>query len=153
MRGYFSIGVERLSKPMNAGNLFRSAHAFGASYVYTIGGSYQANGARSDTSKSVNHIPHYHYDSFEDLTLPVDCILVGIELVDEAKILPSFKHPLKASYLLGPEKGNISDQLLDKCKYIIKIPTKFCVNLAIAGAIVMYDRSISLGNYNIRSLK
>ena len=54
---------------------------------------------------------------------------------------------------MGPEKGNISDQLLDECKYIIKIPTKFCINLAIAGAIVMYDRSISLGKFNIRSLK
>src|SRR3546814_2552323 len=28
MRGYFGIGVEGISKPMNVGNLFRSAHAF-----------------------------------------------------------------------------------------------------------------------------
>ena len=26
MRGYFAIGVEGISKPMNVGNLFRSAH-------------------------------------------------------------------------------------------------------------------------------
>jgi len=36
-RGYFGIGVEGISKPMNAGNLFRTAHAFGASFVFTIG--------------------------------------------------------------------------------------------------------------------
>ncbi|MDE0409622.1 MAG: RNA methyltransferase, partial [Alphaproteobacteria bacterium] len=30
MKGYFGIGVEGLSKPLNAGNLFRSAQAFGA---------------------------------------------------------------------------------------------------------------------------
>ncbi|MEX2009990.1 MAG: TrmH family RNA methyltransferase, partial [Dongiaceae bacterium] len=29
MRGYFGIGVEGISKPMNLGNLMRSAHAFG----------------------------------------------------------------------------------------------------------------------------
>ena len=36
MRGYFAIGAERISKPMNLGNLLRSAHAFGASFFFTI---------------------------------------------------------------------------------------------------------------------
>ena len=36
MRGYFAIGVEGISKPMNLGNLLRSAHAFGASFFFTI---------------------------------------------------------------------------------------------------------------------
>ena len=35
MRGYFGIGVEGISKSFNVGNLFRSAHAFGASFVFT----------------------------------------------------------------------------------------------------------------------
>ncbi|MEE8144119.1 MAG: TrmH family RNA methyltransferase, partial [Kiloniellales bacterium] len=34
MRGYFAIGVEGISKPMNLGNLLRSAHAFGASFFF-----------------------------------------------------------------------------------------------------------------------
>jgi tRNA G18 (ribose-2'-O)-methylase SpoU len=38
-RGYFAIGVEGISKPVNLGNLLRSAHAFGASFVFTIGAS------------------------------------------------------------------------------------------------------------------
>jgi tRNA G18 (ribose-2'-O)-methylase SpoU len=36
-RGYFAIGAEAISKPVNLGNLLRSAHAFGASFVFTIG--------------------------------------------------------------------------------------------------------------------
>ena len=36
MRGYFSIGSERISKPMNLGALMRTANAFGASYVFSI---------------------------------------------------------------------------------------------------------------------
>ena len=35
-RGYFSIGVQNISKPMNLGNLIRSAHAFGANSVFTV---------------------------------------------------------------------------------------------------------------------
>ena len=36
MRGYFGIGVEGINKPFNVGNLFRSAHAFGVSFVFTV---------------------------------------------------------------------------------------------------------------------
>ena len=36
MRGYFGIGVEGISKAMNLGNLMRSAHAFGASFFFTV---------------------------------------------------------------------------------------------------------------------
>src|SRR3546814_8737917 len=34
MRGYFAIGAEGISKPMNLGSLMRSAHAFGASFFF-----------------------------------------------------------------------------------------------------------------------
>ena len=40
MRGYFGVGLEQSSKPMNAGNLFRTAHAFGASFLFTVNASY-----------------------------------------------------------------------------------------------------------------
>ena len=52
-RGYFAIGVEGLSKPMNFGNLVRSAHAFGASFFFTVGKSVPKHLApKSDTSRS-----------------------------------------------------------------------------------------------------
>ena len=36
MRGYFGFGAEGISKPMNMGNLVRSAHAFGAKFIFTF---------------------------------------------------------------------------------------------------------------------
>ena len=45
MRGYFGIGVEGVSKPMNLGSLLRSAHAFGASFAFTIGAAFDAKAA------------------------------------------------------------------------------------------------------------
>jgi hypothetical protein len=33
---------------------------------------------------------------------------------------------------------------------VVKIPTRFSINLAIAGAIVMYDRLVSLGRFAAR---
>jgi len=147
MRGYFAIGGERTSKSLNLGNLMRSAHGFGASFTFTIGATYEALEARADTSKGKQHLPHYNWDSVDELVLPQGCKLVGIELLDEAVDLPSFRHPLQAAYVLGPEAGSLSPELLSKCDYIVKIPTIFCVNVAMAGAIVMYDRVRSLGRF------
>jgi tRNA G18 (ribose-2'-O)-methylase SpoU len=147
MRGYFAIGAERISKPMNLGNLLRSAHAFGAKFFFTIGAHPKAFEARSDTSKASFHLPVYHWAVPAEIVLPLRCKLVGIELLDNATELPAFRHPLHAAYVLGPELGVLSDDLLSRCDHIIKIPTAFCVNVATAGAIVMYDRVRSLGSF------
>ena len=42
MKGYFGIGIEGPSKSMNVGTLFRTAHAFGASFVFTLRAQYDA---------------------------------------------------------------------------------------------------------------
>ena len=151
-RGYFAIGAERISKALNLGNLMRSAHGFGASFTLTIGATYQALEARADTSKGRQHLPHYNWGSVEELALPEGCRLVGVELLDEAIDLPSFRHPLRAAYVLGPEQGALSPELLARCQHVVRIPSSFCINLAMAGAIVMYDRVRCLGRFPPRPL-
>jgi tRNA G18 (ribose-2'-O)-methylase SpoU len=151
-RGYFAIGAERVSKSLNLGNLMRSAHGFGASFTFTIGATYQALEARADTSKGSQHLPHYDWVSVEAMQLPKGCRLVGVELLEGAIDLPSFHHPQQAAYVLGPEKGSLSPALLERCHHVVKIPTSFCINVAMAGAIVMYDRVRSLGRFEPRPL-
>ena len=87
-----------------------------------------------------------------ELALPAGCRLVGVELLDEAIDLPSFHHPQRAAYVLGPERGSLSPELIARCDYVVRIPTSFCVNLAMAGAIVMYDRVRSLGRFPPRPI-
>ena len=147
MRGYFAIGVERISKQLNLGNLMRSAHGFGASFSFTIGAQYSAMEGWSDTSRSIDHMPHYSWKTLDEMALPKGCSLVGVELMEGAVDLPSFRHPLRAAYVLGPERGSLSPELVAKCEHIVKIPTSFCVNVAMAGAIVMYDRVRTLGSF------
>ncbi len=152
MRGYFGIGVERISKPMNLGNLFRTAHAFGASFVFTVSAHYTISQAKSDTSIAPKHLPYYSFEDAESMTLPQDCSLVGIELVEDARELPSFRHPRSAAYILGPERGELSRAMLDRCDHVVRIPAAFSLNVATAGAIVMYDRLIALGRFARRPL-
>ena len=154
MRGYFGIGVENVSKPMNVGNLLRSAHAFGASFFFTISPSVDVRSMReSDTSGAFDHIPFYNFQKPEDILLPRQTSLVGIEFLEDAIELPSFRHPQRAVYMLGREKGNLSDEMLARCDHVIKIPMKFCINVGVAGALVMYDRLISFGRFADRPVR
>lgn len=153
-RGYFAVGVEDISKGFNLGNLVRTAHAFGASFFFTINASVSyAEVKSSDTSHAEVHLPFYTYKNLAEFSLPKDCALVGVELLDEAVDLPSFRHPLRAAYVLGPEKGSLSPGLVKRCDHIVKIPTRFCVNVGVAGALVIYDRMISLGNFAERPVR
>jgi len=147
MRGYFGIGVEGISKPMNFGNLARSAHGFGAKFIFTVAPLRAIGEPQSDTTRSRDHVPWYTYPSPGDLTLPDDCQLVGVELTEDAVDLPSFRHPSRAAYVLGPEGGSLSQQLLERCDYTVKIPMNFCINVAMAGVVVMYDRMHSMGRF------
>lgn len=148
MRGYFGIGVEGISKPMNVGNLLRSAHSFGASFFFTVNPTVDVRGMRdSDTSDAFGHLPFYNFETPADIILPAKAALVAVELLEDSVDLPSFRHPQQAVYVLGPELGNVSDEMLARCDYKIKIPMKFCVNVGVAGALVMYDRLICMGRH------
>ncbi len=148
MRGYFGIGAEGVSKPMNLGALMRTAHAFGAAFTFSVDAHHRVRDAyKSDTSKSVQHVPYYQWDGIADMALPRGCQLVGVELTDDAVELPSFRHPQAAAYILGREKGDLTNEMLARCAYVVKIPTRFCINVSLAGALVMYDRVLSMGGF------
>lgn len=158
MRGYFGIGIDSVSKAGNVGNLIRTGHSFGASFVFAVRpkrfvhNNELVTKSRPDTSKSEGQLPFYVYDGAADIVLPRGCRMVGIEMTDEAIDLPSFKHPLQAVYMLGGERNSLSPEILALCDDVIKIPTKFSLNVATAGAIVMYDRMRTLGGYPDRPL-
>jgi len=151
MRGYFGIGIEGVSKPLNLGNLMRIAHAFDARFFFTVGAKVNLRDEQhSDTSSSSGHMPLYRFEGVDDFRLPQGCRLVGVEFTEEAVDLPRFHHPLRAAYVLGAERLSLSEAMLARCAYVVKIPTRFSINVGMAGAIVLYDRLLTLGGYGAR---
>jgi|SRR3990167_925275 len=149
-RGYFGIGIEYSKKEVNIGTLWRTAHAFGASFIFTIGRRYTQQA--SDTCKTPKHVPLYHYATIEEFKAarPVDTMIVGIELDDNTIVLPSFSHPERAIYVLGAEDYGLSKEMKQLCNMIVAIPeAKFCLNVATAGSIVIYDRIAKNGGKDI----
>src|SRR5215475_8655496 len=83
MRGYFGVGVDGISKPMNLGNLVRIANAFEASFFFSIAPRLKLSDAQSDTSNAQGQIPFYSFSSAADFRLPVGCRLVGVEITED----------------------------------------------------------------------
>lgn len=145
--GYFGIVVWHPKTGVNVGTLWRSALVNGAAFVGTVGARYTRQ--CSDTPGTSNHLPLVHYTDLNDLIehLPHGCPLVAVELDDLAKPLPQFTHPRQACYLLGAEDHGLPSTILQRCHYIVQVPTvrDWSMNVAVAGSIVMYDRLVKEG--------
>src|SRR3954470_1083361 len=147
-RGYFGIGVESVSKSANVGALLRTAHAFGAAFCFIVGAGWDARAGRlADTADTPGHVPLWHFPDVDALQRPRHCALVGVELLETATDLPSFRHPINAAYVLGPERSSLSPAMLRRCRHVVRIPTRFALNLAVVGALVLYDRLLQHGRF------
>lgn len=138
-RGYFGIGVYQMKNNRNLGTLWRSAVNMNADFIFVIGKRFKKE--RYDTVKSYDKIPMYEYETYEDFynNIPYSCQLICIEQSDRSIPLSKVSHPLNCVYLLGSEDGGLPEKIL-KNKPIVHITSKSCLNVAVAGSIIMYDR-------------
>jgi tRNA (guanosine-2'-O-)-methyltransferase len=144
VRGHFGIGIVAAKTPANVGTLWRSAHAMSAAFIFTVGHRYGKQA--SDTVKAWRSIPLFEYETSVEMVsaLPKDAKLIGIEYPGDVS-LPDFCHPQQAVYLLGAEDRGLSNDEKDMCDHIVTIPTDRCINVAVAGSIVIYDRIAKAG--------
>lgn len=140
-RGYFGIVACNPKTGVNVGGLLRAAHVFGAAFVGTIGRRYQKEA--SDVTKAYRHIPLWHFTDEADFWahIPYDCQPIVVEIHPRARPLPDYSHPERAVYILGPEDGSVPASLVARAVSIVQIPSQFCLNLAAAGSVVLYDRA------------
>lgn len=137
---FFGIGIYHPKREVNVGSLYRTAASLGATFTFQIGSRFTLQS--SNTCQSWKFIPHFVYDSIESWhkAIPYDTVPIAVELTDSAIPLTNYQHPHRAIYVLGAEDHGLNDQILDICRDTIIIPGEFCLNVAIAGSIVIYDR-------------
>lgn len=142
MSGYFAIGISHTKTVANVGTLWRSAHLFGAAFCFTVGARYKRQA--SDTMKTWRSIPLLHFADMASLRahLPFDCMLVGVELNEQAVPVEDFAHPPRAVYLLGAEDHGLSNEEMAGCHRLVRLPGDRSMNVAVAGSLVMYSRHL-----------
>lgn len=141
-KGYCGIGIFRPKREMNMGGLLRSARAFGAGFVFSVGARWQI---QSSAVKSERDVPVFYFETLEQFiaSIPVNAHLICLEQVAGAQDLRTFRHPRQAIYLLGSEDTGIPPGLTRKYQ-TIAIPSQGSLNVASAGTIVLYDRLLKL---------
>ena len=141
MRGYCAIGIHQPRKAPNVGALWRTAHSFEAALMFTIGGDGYRRRA-TDTTDATKHVPYIAYPDFETFQAarPHGAALVCVE-TSGGTSLWDFEHPESAVYLLGSEDRGLPDEVLALAPVVVRIDVPLCLNVATAGALVLYDRA------------
>jgi len=136
---YSIIALHAPSKPINIGGALRAASCFDAASVIVGGGFFKTEAA--DTT-NFHHLKPLHVVQDVMNSIPYDCVPVAVEFIRGAIELQDYEHPVRAFYVFGPESGSLPARILDKCRDKVIIPSDFCLNLAVAVNIVLYDRRI-----------
>jgi len=145
VRGFFGVGVYRPKHESNVGSLWRTAVAYDAAFLATVGRRYTHQA--SDVGNAARHTPLHHYADLDDLIdhLPHSCPVVGVELDPRATLLDEFRHPERALYLLGAEDDGLPPEVLDRCHHLLTIPSALprSLNVAVAGGVVVAHRYLA----------
>lgn len=136
VRGYAVVALRRPKNISNVGSVLRAAGCYGVSMVVLES---QRVRSAADTQKAWRHIPTMLVDDVFDAR-PLQAEAVAVDLVDGARSLVDFIHPERAFYIFGPEDGTLDEETLSRCQKRVMVPTNFCMNLAAAVNVVLYDR-------------
>lgn len=136
-RGFSCVGLDNAKGHNNVGSALRAAGCYGASIVAISGARYKK--AKTDTQKNVKHLPLIQCDDLFDV-IPYECVPVAIDLIDGAVPIQDYVHPERAFYIFGAEDATLGHRVLSRCRDIIYIPTKQCMNLAATVNVVLFDR-------------
>jgi len=92
----------------------------------------------------------YHHKCLEKLTrivvydlkdiMPLICVPVAVEFVAVAKPLTTYKHPIRAFYIFGPEDGKLGKGVTEFCEDKVYVPIEGYMNLSAIVNVVLYDR-------------
>ncbi|EEE06885.1 MULTISPECIES: RNA methyltransferase [Burkholderia cepacia complex] len=140
-RGYAAIGLHQPKDPKNIGGVLRAAGCYDAALVVLSGRRYQR--ASTDTQKAFRHLPVIQTDDVLS-AIPVGAVPIAVEFTTTATPLTDFKHPESAFYIFGPEDGSVPNQIVAKCRDVVYVPTAYCMNLAAAVNVLLYDRLAKL---------
>jgi len=130
------------TKEHNVGSLVRTAHAAAAEEVLLVGDR-EWNVAAAKTAELYTQVTILtDENAFLEHLERKRWNLVAVELDSHSESLFDARYPERPCFLLGSEMSGIPNRLLKAASLVVEIPQWGlvpCLNLAVAGSIVVYD--------------
>ena len=139
----FAIAAWEISKEHNVGTLVRTAHAAAATEVI-LTGEREWNIPAARTADLYTEIVHLDDDvaAFRAHLRSRGWNLVAVELAEGSVNIFDAVYPERPCFLLGAELGGVPQELIQEADLVVQIPQWGlvpCLNLAVAGSLVVYD--------------
>lgn len=137
----FGVLIMNILFDNNAGNIVRSANAFGAKEIILYGHK-KFDRRASVGAEFYSHFRHLRFtEDLDELFKEYD-VVVAVENTEDAKALSDYKwnKELKTLIIFGQESSGIPKEILDKCNDVVSIKQRGSVrslNVAVAAGIVM----------------
>lgn len=148
-----AIALVNPKYPANVGKAIRTASCFGIKQVWFTGNRVSLVAdkkyrlPREERMKGYKEVELRQHDYFFNEYDRGKVTPVAVEVRNNSELLPDFIHPENALYVFGPEDGSLTSVHLQHCHRFLVIPSKHCLNLAMAVSIVLYDRMAKSGNF------
>lgn len=132
--------------PHNVAATIRACSCFGVSQLWWTGSRVDPSQydrlPREERMKGYSEVKWEHEE--RPFNLIGDAVPICVEIWYGSISLPHFNHPTNACYVFGPEDGSIPKVIRKLCHRFIHIPSRHCLNLAMAVNVVLYDRDTKL---------
>lgn len=144
----FGILILNILFDNNAGNIVRSANAFGAQEIVLYGHK-KFDRRASVGAEFYAHFRHLKFAEDLDELFKEYEMVVAVENTPDAQSLKDFTWDAKKKTLMifGQESGGIPKEILDKCAAVVAITQRGSVrslNVAVAAGIVMNDYAMKV---------
>ena len=141
------IVLENIRSAFNVGSIFRTSDAGAVEHIHLCG--YTCHPPNAKLAKTAlgafDYVPWTHHASATDAIQVLrdqGVHIVAIETGEHAKVMGAYEWPEPVAIVLGNEVTGISQELLDQCDEIVRIPMlghKNTVNVASAFGIVLFN--------------
>lgn len=139
-RHNFSVLISNQFNDFNIGSIIRNSNAFLAKEVIIYGRKQYDKRGTVGTHLYENL---HHVKFIEDLVLPEDSVLIGVDNVANSIPIENYGWPDKHVVMaFGQEQVGLPQEIIDKCEelvYISQYGSVRSLNVGVASGIVMYD--------------
>ena len=138
------FALENLRSAFNVGSIFRTADAIGCEKIILSGYTPLPDRKQVQTSAlgSADHVPWLQIADIDQMQLPTNFELIGVETTGASKNLDQFRFQKPCCFVFGNERFGLNKNTLAKCDHLLSIDMngfKNSLNVAVTAGVIGFE--------------